>query len=91
MKQLDGAERGQASTCQPRMMTASSHTEKGSFLTDGSSWLHQRRRHDLPERPGISLAMSVQVPGLPFICRSRDRRDHWRSHSGAVRNNSEGS
>ena len=35
--------------------------------------MHQRRRHDLPERPGISFAMSVQVPALPFVC-ARVRR-----------------
>ncbi len=55
-------------TCQPRMMTASSQSPNGSFLTAGSSWLHQRSRHDLPDRPGMSRAMSVQFPGRPCLC-----------------------
>lgn len=50
-------------------MTASSHTKKGSFLMEGSSWWYQRWRQDLPERPGIPLATLFHVPGHPFGCR----------------------
>lgn len=33
---------------------------KGLRFTLGSSWLHHRSRHDLPERPGIPRAMRLQ-------------------------------
>ncbi|PWA44791.1 Ribosomal protein L41 [Artemisia annua] len=36
-----------------RRMTSSSSGVKGRCLTLGLSWLHQRRRHDLPDLPGI--------------------------------------
>lgn len=42
---------------------------KGLRLTWGSSWLHQRRRQDLPERPGIPRAISVQFLGPSFSTR----------------------
>jgi hypothetical protein len=55
------------------IMTASSHWEKGSFLTSGFSWLHQRRRHDLPERPRMPAAMTDQFLG-PYSSISRRSR-----------------
>lgn len=42
---------------------------KGLRLTWGSSWLHQRRRQDLPERPGIPRAIRVQFRAPSFSTR----------------------
>lgn len=49
------------------MMTASSHSEKGSLMTPGSSWLHQRSRQLLPLRPLMPPAIRLQFLG-PCIC-----------------------
>ena len=43
---------------------------KGLRLTWGSSWLRQRRRQDLPERPGIPRAIRVQLRAPSFSTRS---------------------
>uniref|UniRef100_A0A8R7K0B1 Uncharacterized protein n=1 Tax=Triticum urartu TaxID=4572 RepID=A0A8R7K0B1_TRIUA len=41
-------------------MRRSSSGVKARRCTPGLSWLHQRRRQDLPVRPGISALMTVQ-------------------------------
>ena len=55
-----------------RRICWSSQSEKGRWWTCGLSWLHHRRRHDLPERPAISLLMAVQLRG-PKACTRRRR------------------
>lgn len=44
-----------------RRMVSSSSGVKGRCSTCGESWLHHRRRHDLPDRPGMDLLMSDQL------------------------------
>uniref|UniRef100_A0A804PZ04 Uncharacterized protein n=1 Tax=Zea mays TaxID=4577 RepID=A0A804PZ04_MAIZE len=44
-------------------MMASSSGVKARRSTLGLSWLHHRRRHDLPDRPGISELITVQFRG----------------------------
>jgi hypothetical protein len=39
---------------------------KGLRLTPGLSWLHQRRRHDFPERPGMPRAIKLQLRAPNF-------------------------
>ena len=55
---------------------ASSSAEKGSFFTDGFSWLHHRRRQDLPLRPRMPFAMTDQ-----FRAPCREMSLHKRSSS----------
>ncbi|KAJ8486406.1 hypothetical protein OPV22_018891 [Ensete ventricosum] len=45
-----------------RMMVSSSSVVKGRCSTRGDSWLHHRRRHDLPERPRDGLTYERPVP-----------------------------
>lgn len=44
-------------------MIASSVGEKGRCCTEGLSWLHHRKRQDLPERPGMPVLMRDQLRG----------------------------
>nr|ACR36067.1 unknown [Zea mays] len=44
-----------------RRMVSSSSAVKGRCSTCGDSWLHHRRRHDLPERPGMDRLMRDQL------------------------------
>jgi hypothetical protein len=44
-----------------RRMASSSSGVKGRCSTCGESWLHHRRRHDLPDRPGMDLLMRDQL------------------------------
>ena len=44
-----------------RRMVSSSSGVKGRCSTCGESWLHHRRRHDLPDRPGMDLLMRDQL------------------------------
>ena len=55
---------------------ASSSEEKGSFFTDGFSWLHHRSRQDLPLRPRMPFAMTDQ-----FRAPWREMSLHRRSSS----------
>uniref|UniRef100_A0A0A9DD32 Uncharacterized protein n=1 Tax=Arundo donax TaxID=35708 RepID=A0A0A9DD32_ARUDO len=54
-----------------RRMAASSSAVNGRRSTCGDSWLHHRRRHDFPDRPGISRPIAVQFRAP---CRSTSRR-----------------
>ncbi|RRT36409.1 hypothetical protein B296_00053271 [Ensete ventricosum] len=54
-----------------RVMVSSSSIVKGRCSTQGDGWLHHRRRHDLPDRPGMDRLMSDQFLGP---CRSTRRR-----------------
>ncbi|XP_065036596.1 uncharacterized protein LOC135672070 [Musa acuminata AAA Group] len=53
-----------------RTMASSSSAVKGRCSTRGDSWLHHRRRHDLPDRPGMDRLISDQFLGP---CRSTRR------------------
>ncbi|KVI09928.1 Ribosomal protein L41 [Cynara cardunculus var. scolymus] len=46
-----------------RRITSSSSRVNGRCSTSGLSWLHHRRRHDFPERPGILELMRDQLRG----------------------------
>ncbi|KAM1776439.1 hypothetical protein ACFX11_043252 [Malus domestica] len=46
-----------------RIMVSSSSGLKGRCSTSGESWLHHRRRQDLPDLPGIDLLISDQFLG----------------------------
>ncbi|WVY91399.1 hypothetical protein V8G54_036913 [Vigna mungo] len=50
-------------------IASSSSGVKGRCSTSGESWLHHRSRHDLPDRPGIDLLITVQFLG-PRACTS---------------------
>ena len=49
-----------------RKMVLSSSGVKGRCSTWGDSWLHQRRRHDLPDLPGMDLLIKDQFLGPCF-------------------------
>ncbi|KAI8470690.1 MAG: hypothetical protein J3K34DRAFT_419563 [Monoraphidium minutum] len=55
------------------MMMASSSPLKGSFLTQGLSWLSHLRRQLFPVRPGMFLAIRLQFLG-PCLATQRSRR-----------------
>ncbi|KAG5390181.1 hypothetical protein IGI04_031722, partial [Brassica rapa subsp. trilocularis] len=52
-----------------RTIVSSSSGEKPRCSTSGDSWLHHRRRQDLPERPGIDLLIKDQFLGPCFCTR----------------------